>query len=331
MAVVFGVGGREPATSCVRADSVVSHLDRNRFDVVPVGVTSAGSWLLGVAEPLSAGPPRDGLLDLGLGRAGEVWSGVDVAFPVLHGPIGEHGTVQGLLEMAGLPYVGAGVLASAAGMDRELGATLVAADGLPVGDLVVLRPGAVTLTRQQRARLGLPVVVKPARVGSSVGTTRVTDWVTLDAAIATARVYDPKVLVEAVVVGRVVECGVLELPDGSVRVSVTSAISEPGHLDARCLDGDGEPDIPAELDDAVSERLREMAVAAFHALDGQGLATVGLVLGPDGELTVDEVDTRPVLTPTSTFPRAWAGTGLDLPTLLTTMVDTALARGTGLR
>jgi D-alanine-D-alanine ligase len=363
VAVVFGGRSSEHAISCISAGSVLTHLDRERFDVVAVGITRDGAWVVGTDDPrqltirdrelpavaasatalaLPADPTRGGLVVLDPDRAGEVFSGVDVVFPVLHGPYGEDGTIQGLLELAGVPYVGAGVLASAAGMDKEFTKKLLAADGLPVGELVVLRPGTATLTPAQRERLGLPVFVKPARAGSSVGITRVTEWAALDAAIAAARAHDPKVLVEAAVVGREVECGVLELPDGSVRASLPAeirivvtgadgAVPEFYDFQAKYLDDVCEFDIPAKLDDATSERLRELAVAAFRALDGQGLARVDFFVGPDGQLTVNEVNTMPGFTPISMYPRMWAVTGIDYPTLLSTLVDTALARGTGLR
>ena len=338
VAVVFGGRSSEHAISCVSAGSVLSHLDPERFEVVPVGITPEGGWVLGTDDPrelaidgralpevdgrrtalaLPGDPTRGGLVVLDPDRAGQVFSGVDVVFPVLHGPFGEDGTIQGLLEMAGLPYVGAGVLASAAAMDKEFAKKLLAADGLPVGDLVVLRRGTPTLTAEQRERLGLPVFVKPARAGSSVGITRVADWADLDAAVATARAHDPKVLVEAAVVGREVECGVLP--------------PEFYDFESKYLDDVCEFDIPAKLDDAVADRLREMAIAAFRALDCQGLARVDFFLGPDGELTVNEVNTMPGFTPISMYPRAWAVTGIDYPTLLSTLVETAIARGTGLR
>ncbi|MBW0089398.1 D-alanine--D-alanine ligase [Pseudonocardia sp. KRD-184] len=363
VAVVFGGRSSEHAISCVSAGSVLGHVDRERFEIVPVGITPDGAWVLGSDDPrelaisgrelpsvdgsrtalaLPGDPTRGGIVVLDADRAGEVFSGVDVVFPVLHGPYGEDGTIQGLLEMAGVPYVGAGVLASAAGMDKEFTKKLLAADGLPIGTVVVLRPHVATLTADERERVGLPAFVKPARAGSSVGITRVTDWADLDAAIATAREHDPKVLVEAAVVGREIEVGVLEFPDGSVRASVAAEIRLVGaradgttaewyDFDAKYLDDVCEFDIPAKLDDEVSDRVREMAVAAFRALDGQGLARVDFFVGPDGELTVNEVNTMPGFTPISMFPRVWAVTGLDYPTLLTTLVETALARGTGLR
>jgi D-alanine-D-alanine ligase len=245
VAVVFGGRSSEHTISCVSAGSVLAHLDRDRFDVVPVGITPDGAWVLGTDDParlridgrtlpvvdgtgaalaLPGDPTRGGLVRLDRDRAGEVFSGVDVVFPVLHGPFGEDGTIQGLFEMAGLPYVGSGVLASAAGMDKEFTKKLLAAEGLAVGSLVVLRPGTQSLTAAQQERLGLPVFVKPARAGSSVGITRVTSWDRLDEAVAAARVHDPKVLVEAAIVGREVECGVLEYPDGTVRASLPAEI-----------------------------------------------------------------------------------------------------------
>jgi D-alanine-D-alanine ligase len=358
VAVVFGGRSSEHAISCVSAGSVLRHLDRERFDVIPVGIARSGAWVLGTDDPaqlaiqnrqlpavdptatalaLPGDPTRGGLVVLEPGRAGEVLAGVDVVFPVLHGPFGEDGTIQGLLEMAGLPYVGPGVFASAAGMDKEFAKKLLASAGLPVGDLVVLRPGTATLTSQERKRLGLPVFVKPARAGSSVGITRVTDWTELDGAIAAGRAHDPKVLVEAAVAGREVECGVLEFPDGSVRASLPAEIRIVGagadyyDFDAKYLDDVCEFDIPAKLDDDVTDRVRESAIAAFRALDCQGLARVDFFVGTDGVPVVNEVNTLPGFTPISMYPRMWAVTGIDYPTLLTTLVDTALARGTGLR
>ena len=358
VAVVFGGRSTEHAVSCVSAGSVLAYLDRERFEVVPVGITGDGAWVLGSGDPaalqihdrelpavrdgralaLPGDPTRGGLVLLEPDRAGEVFSRVDVVFPVLHGAFGEDGTVQGLLEMAGIPYVGSGVLASAVGMDKEFAKKLLAADGLPVCDYVTLRPGTVTLTRQQRDRLGLPVFVKPARAGSSIGISRVTDWTQLDAAIELARGTDPKVLVEAAVVGREVECGVLEFPDGRVEASLPAEIRIVGDdapawydFDAKYLDDVCEFDIPAKLDDEVTERVQAMAVAAFRALGCQGLARVDFFVGTDGAVTVNEVNTMPGFTPISMYPRVWAVTGVDYPTLLATLVDTAIARGTGLR
>ncbi|GAA5159303.1 D-alanine--D-alanine ligase family protein [Pseudonocardia eucalypti] len=363
VAVVFGGRSSEHAISCVSAGSVLTHLDRERFEVVPVGITTEGRWVLGTDDPavlaihdralpevdpagaglaLPADPTRGGLVLLDPGRAGEVLSGVDVVFPVLHGAYGEDGTIQGLLELAGTPYVGAGVLASAVAMDKEFAKKLLAAEGLPVGDLVVLRPGTDTLTDEQRERLGLPVFVKPARAGSSVGITRVADWADLPAAVRLARQHDPKVLVEAAVPGREVEVAVLEFPDGSVRASLPGEIrivgagtggAVPDFYDfaAKYLDDVTELDIPAKLDDVTTERVRELGIAAFRALDCQGLSRVDFFVTDEGDVVLNEVNTMPGFTSISLYPKAWAVTGIDYPTLLTTLIETALARGTGLR
>jgi D-alanine-D-alanine ligase len=356
VAVVFGGRSSEHAVSCVSGGAVLSHIDRERFEVVPVGIARDGAWVLAPDDPqtltfadrrlpavdgggaalvLPGDPTRAELVRLEPGHAGEVFSGVDVVFPVLHGPYGEDGTIQGLLEMAGVPYVGAGVLGSAVSMDKEYTKKLLAAAGIPVGEMVVLRRGRDTLTVDEQERLGLPVFVKPARGGSSIGVSRVTSWDDLPAAVAAARQHDPKVLVEAAIVGREIECAVLEFPDGRVESSVPAEIRLIGDgetvpefydFDSKYLDDVCEFDIPAKLDDADAERMREMAVAAFEAVDGQGLARVDFFYGPDGEMTINEINTMPGFTPISMFPRAWAATGLSFPELITTMIATALSR-----
>lgn len=339
----------------------MAHLDRDRFEVVPVGITPDGGWVLGRDDPaalsihnrelptvdrtgtalaLPPDPTAGGLVRLDKGRAGEVLSAVDVVFPALHGPYGEDGTIQGLLELTGTPYVGAGVLSSAVAMDKEFTKKLLAVEGLPVGELVVLRPGTETLTPAQRERLGLPVFVKPARAGSSVGITRVTEWAALPAAIESARQHDPKVLVEAAVVGREIECGVLEFSDGSVRASLPAEIRVVGSdgdapefydFAAKYLDDVSEFDIPAKLDDATTEKIREMSIAAFTALDGQGLARVDFFVDDEGRPVINEVNTMPGFTPISMYPRMWATTGVEYSALLSILIETAIARGTGLR
>ncbi|EID53322.1 D-alanine--D-alanine ligase family protein [Saccharomonospora xinjiangensis] len=358
VAVVFGGRSTEHTISCVSAGSILANLDPGRFEVVPIGVTRAGGWVLGTSEPealrikggelpsvaggealvLAPDPTAGGVVRLEPGERAEILSSVDVVFPVLHGAFGEDGTIQGLLELADLPYVGAGVFASAAAMDKEYAKKLLAAEGIEVGRYAVVRRGQQTLPEEERDRLGLPVFVKPARAGSSIGISRVTDWSQLDAAIALARQTDPKVLVEAETVGREVECGVLEFPDGRVEASLPAEIrvlSDDADawydFETKYLGEDAELDIPAKLDDTVTERLRQVAVRAFGALDCQGLARVDFFVGADGTLTVNEVNTMPGFTATSAYPKMWEVTGIDYPALLTTLVETALARGTGLR
>ncbi|PXY26077.1 D-alanine--D-alanine ligase A [Prauserella sp. PE36] len=358
VAVVFGGRSTEHTISCVSAGSVLANLDPDRFEIVPIGITKAGGWVLGTNDPgalairghelptvddgralvLAGDPTSKSVVSLEPGQESEVLSGVDVVFPVLHGAFGEDGTIQGLLELADIPYVGAGVFASAAAMDKEYAKKLLAAEGLPVGRYATVRRGQSTLDDADRERLGLPVFVKPARAGSSIGISKVTDWAELDEAIALARRTDPKVLVEAAVVGREVECGVLEFPDGRVEASLPAEIRVLAEGDDAWYDFEtkylgeaAELDIPAKLDDSVTERLRACAVRAFDALDCQGLARVDFFVGENGELTINEVNTMPGFTSTSAYPKMWAVTGVDYPTLLATLVETALSRGTGLR
>ncbi|MFO7193768.1 MULTISPECIES: D-alanine--D-alanine ligase family protein [Thermocrispum] len=357
VAVIFGGRSTEHTISCVSAGSILSNLDRDRFDVVPIGITPDGGWVLTTsdaealrikgrelpevtsgAEIILAGDARRRELVLLHGKQTEALAGVDVVFPVLHGAFGEDGTIQGLLEMADLPYVGSGVLASAASMDKVFAKKLLAAEGLPIGEYAVVPRDADKLPQAERDRLGLPVFVKPARAGSSVGITKVTDWDQLGDAIALARRTDPKVLVEAAIVGREVECGVLEFPDGRIEASLPAEIRVVSDdkdawydFETKYLTDTAELDIPAKLDDQVIERVRAMAVRAFRALDCAGLARVDFFVGPDGDVKVNELNTMPGFTATSAYPKMWEVTGVDYPTLLTTLIETALARGTGLR
>lgn len=361
VAVVFGGRSSEHAISCVSAGSILRNLDPQRFDVVAVGITPQGSWVLtdgnpdalaisnrqlpgvsdesGTALALPADPQRSGQLVSLPPGAGQVLASVDVVFPVLHGPYGEDGTIQGLLELAGVPYVGAGVLASAAGMDKEFTKKLLAADGLPVGPHVVLRPSRPTLHPEERELLGVPVFVKPARGGSSIGVSRVPSWDQLPAAIAEARRHDPKVIVEAAIHGRELECGVLEMPDGTVEASTLGEIRVAGvrgredsfyDFATKYLDDAAELDVPAKVDDDIADAVRQLAIRAFKAIDCQGLARVDFFLTDDGPV-INEINTMPGFTTISMYPRMWAASGVDYPTLLATMVDTALARGVGLR
>ncbi|MEO6795095.1 MAG: D-alanine--D-alanine ligase family protein [Mycobacterium sp.] len=361
VAVVFGGRSSEHAISCVSAGSILRNLDSQRFEVVAVGITPEGSWVLTDGDPdaltirdrqlpavstasgaelaLPADPQRAGQLIALASGAPEVLDCVDVVFPVLHGPYGEDGTVQGLLELAGVPYVGAGVLASAAGMDKEFTKKLLAAEGLPIGPFAVLRGTQETLSIEDRQRLGLPLFVKPARGGSSIGVSRVASYEELPAAIAQARRHDPKVIVEAAIVGRELECGVLEFPDGTVAASTIGEIRVAGVRDrddtfydfaTKYLDDAAELDVPAKIDDDIADKLRQLAIRAFAALDCQGLARVDFFLTDDGPV-INEINTMPGFTTISMYPRMWAASGVDYPTLLATMVDTALARGVGLR
>lgn len=340
VAVVYGGRSSEHAISCVSAGSILRHLDPDRFEVIPVGITAEGTWLRTDARPEDLAisdrrlPAVTGRSETLLAPAAEILAAVDVVFPVLHGPYGEDGTIQGLLELADVPYVGAGVFASAAGMDKEFSKKLLGAAGLPIGDYVVLRPRQDSPSAEDVDRLGFPLFVKPARGGSSIGVSRVISAGVLPAAIAQARRHDPKVIIEAAIEGRELECGVLEFPDGSVRASTIGEIRVPGvgvyDFDTKYLDDAAELDVPAVLDDGTADELRQLAIRTFTALDCQGLARVDFFLTEHGPV-VNEINTMPGFTTISMFPRMWGASGVDYPTLLGTMVETALARGTGLR
>ena len=359
VAVLFGGRSTEHAVSCVSAGSVLDALDRDRYDVVAVGITPQGRWVLladdasrlvisgrelpsvkdGAAVALP-GDPTVGLIPLEAGavaledgRAAPSPGAVDVVFPVLHGPYGEDGTVQGLLEMAGVPYVGSGVLASAAAMDKQVAKVLLRAEGLAVAASVLVRDGE-PVDREAVAALGLPVFVKPARGGSSIGISRVTDLADLDAALQAAFASDPKVLVEAAVAGREVECGVLDTADGP-RASVPAEVRVVGDHDfydfeAKYLDAATELTCPADLPAGVTERLQAASLTAYRALGCEGLARVDFFVGEDGSLTVNEINTMPGFTSTSMFPRMWAASGLDYPALVDALVQSALRRRPGL-
>jgi D-alanine-D-alanine ligase len=280
---------------------------------------------------------------------------VDVVLPLLHGAYGEDGTIQGLLEMAGARYAGAGVFASAAGMDKEYMKLIFAARGLPVGRYVVVRDrdwrppepdslGTAARATPERKRvlddigeLGWPVFVKPARGGSSIGTTRVPDPAGLEEAIEIAREHDPKVLVEAAVPGMEIECAVLEgvaggLPDASIPAQVlVGGDSEFYDFQAKYLEADTAMAIPPPVPgDAIAE-IRRLACAAFDAISGEGLARVDFFYTPDGRIILNEINTMPGMTSASAFPMMWEATGLPLPQLMDRIIQTALSKRPGLR
>ena len=360
VAVVFGGRSAEHAISCVSAGSVLAALDPERYEVVPVGITRDGGWVLhdgsslaiedgrlpevadGTAVSLVGDPAGRGLAVLDAGQAIGALTEVDVVFPVLHGAYGEDGTIQGLLEMSGLPYVGSGVFSSAASMDKEFTKKLLAAAGIAQGDHVVLRdaagaicPDPALLDEAARDRLGLPVFVKPSRAGSSIGITRVTDWAQFPAAVATAVVHDRKVVVEAAVPGREIEIGVLARPGGGLpEASLPAEIRlRPGtewyDFDAKYLDDAVDFDVPAQLTAEQTAAVQEIARHAFLALDCAGLARVDFFLSPDpatgaDRWVVNEVNTMPGFTPISMYPRMWAASGVSYPELVDRLVATAL-------
>ena len=357
VAVVFGGRSSEHSISCVSASSVLSALDRTRYDVVAIGITPDGHWVRAADDPraitstgplptvedgsgaavaLAGDPGVDGLVVLDPGDGPRTLAGVDVVFPLLHGPFGEDGTVQGLFELAGVPYVGSGVLASAVGMDKEFMKLVLAARGIPVGDFVVLRERDLPTAESAVSRLGWPVFVKPARGGSSIGISRVESPADLEKALREAWAHDPKALVEAAVAGREIECGVLAgLGGAPPEASLPAEVKVHGDgfydFEAKYLDDATSFDVPADLPPELTAAVRAMACAVFTAVDAKGLARVDFFVRPDGSLVVNEVNTMPGFTPMSMFPRMWAATGLDYPALVDRLVRTAIEDGTGLR
>ena len=356
VALIFGGRSGEHSISCVSAGSVLAALDRDRYEVVPVGITPAGKWVLapddaaamaiaervlpevdpaGDAVVLAGDPTTGGLLGLGETSPSQLLGAVDVVFPLLHGPFGEDGTIQGLLEMAGLPYVGSGVLASALAMDKAVMKIVLAAAGLPVTPCAVVLPGD-DLDPADAERLGLPLFVKPARAGSSLGISKVRDLADLPAALRHARQHDPKVLVEAMVVGREVECGVLGgLGGAPAQASVPAEIEVTGGQDfydfeAKYLDATTLT-VPALLSAETTAAVQQASLRAFRALGCAGLARVDFFVLADGTLMINEVNTMPGFTPMSMFPRMWAATGMDYPELVDRLLALALEAGTGLR
>jgi D-alanine-D-alanine ligase len=350
VAVVYGGRSNEHGVSVVSAGSVMSALDPEKYDVIPVGITRHGGWVLTEVDPeklqvtgrtlpevetgsavvLPADPTAGRLVVLEPGAGVRVLDAVDVVFPVLHGRFGEDGTIQGLLEMAGVPFVGSGVLASAVAMDKEFAKKLLRAEGLPVGDYAVLQRGD-PVSASDLATLGMPVFVKPARSGSSVGITKVRQPADLADAVVEALRHDDKVLVEAAVPGREVECGVLEGENGRPMASVPAEIRLVGDHDwydfeAKYLDDACEFDVPANLPADITERVRDLACRAFDALDCAGLARVDFFVRTDGNVVVNEVNTMPGFTPISMFPRMWAATGVGYPQLVDRLITAALRR-----
>jgi D-alanine-D-alanine ligase len=264
-----------------------------------------------------------------------------VVLPLLHGPYGEDGTIQGMLELAGIRYVGAGVLASAVGQDKAFMKLVWQAHGLPVGSYVVVTDRDWRLDRRRALdeikQLGSPVFVKPARAGSSMGITRVDAGGDLEAAIETAREHDPKVIIEAAIRGREIECGVLQgIGDGPAEASLPAEVMmADGHefydFESKYLDGSTSMAIPARIPEQAIAEVRRIAVRAFEALDCEGLARVDFFHTPDGRWILNEINTMPGFTPTSAFPQMWAATGLDYPALVDRLIQTALSRPLGLR
>ncbi|MCR2811613.1 D-alanine--D-alanine ligase [Microbacterium sp. zg.Y1090] len=353
VAVLFGGRSSEHSISCATAGGVLRAIDRDRFRVIPIGITHDGAFVLEHDDPdrftlthgalpvVADNGTRIRWPDSTLSRelrvvrpdgTEESLGDVDVVFPILHGRFGEDGTIQGMLELLGLPYVGGGVLMSAIGMDKHVTKSVLQAAGVPV---VPWRHLSRVEYDRDRSRwmpqvrsLGLPVFVKPNRAGSSVGVSKVESWDELDTALEVAFAEDSTALIEQAVVGREVECGVLPGRDGGpVRVSVPGEIVVTGRafydFEAKYLDAAGVDLVcPAELYEGELAEMQRVAARAFEALGGEGLARVDFFY-TGTEFFVNEVNTMPGFTPISMFPRCWIASGMTYPELITELIELA--------
>ena len=368
--IVFGGRSSEHEVSCATAAGILRAIDRDKWDVVPLGITKDGQWVPASDDPallefkdgkgqsVEAGATRVTLTPGGGSLVELSYDGdpadpgarvvgardlgrVDIVLPLLHGPYGEDGTIQGLLEMAEVRYVGCGVASSAVSMDKHLTKVVLAGAGIDVGRWELITPlqweadqGACL---ERAAALGFPVFVKPCRAGSSVGISKVESREGLAVAVKEAQNHDPRVIVEAGVVGREVECGVLG--GRSDWRSATAPLGEIEVPDGEFYDYEHKyvDDVvglvcPAEVAPAYEERVRETALRAFDALECEGLARVDFFLDEDsGTVLVNEVNTMPGFTPISMFPQMWAAAGVDYPSLIDALLEEAAARTVGLR
>ncbi|MFE4951650.1 D-alanine--D-alanine ligase family protein [Leifsonia sp. NPDC056665] len=356
VALLFGGRSSEHSISCATAAGVLAAIDRERYDVIPVGITHEGAFTLQPDDAARFALNVDVLPEVEDNGSRIVWpesstsrelavvaadgtrsslGTVDVVFPILHGPWGEDGTVQGMLDLIGLPYVGSGVLASALGMDKHFTKTVLQQAGIPVAPWQTVTAyqwaTAPEAVRRKSELLGLPAFVKPARAGSSVGVSKVTSWDDLGAAVETALAEDDRVLIESAVVGREVEIAVLGgRPGRSARASVAGEIVITGRdfydFAAKYLDAPGIDLVcPADLTDAELAEMGDLGVRAFDAIGAEGLSRVDFFLTEDG-FVVNEINTMPGFTPISMFPRCWQESGLSYPDLIDELIQVALAR-----
>ena len=358
--VIFGGRSGEHEVSLRSAGSVIEAIDRKKYDVVPIAISKEGKWLSppeaaqllpqaaqsllppGVKTEsrgdvaILGDPSHAGLMSINP-EAGATSRQLDVVFPVLHGPFGEDGTLQGLLEMAGIPYVGCGVLASACGMDKVTMKLLFHEAGLPMcGYTWFLRSqwerDRSSVTRRVRREIGFPCFVKPANLGSSVGVSKAVDNASFEAAVDLAAQYDRKLVVEVAVDGREIECAVLgnDEPVASLPGEYVIHDNSAGFLDYTekyTKTGHVEFVVPAPMSKALTSKVQRMAIKAFQSIDGSGLARVDFFLTRNAkELLINEVNTLPGLTEVSGYPKMWAASGLSYREMLDRLIELALER-----
>ncbi len=345
--VLFGGKSSEHEVSLQSARNVIDAIDKNKYEVVPIGIDKTGRWFLNEAEKLLPESNKVGLAEVkdqssfvalvpeGRGelvRPSQLGSlgSVDVVFPILHGPLGEDGTVQGLLKLADVPFVGPGVLGSAAGMDKDVMKRLIRDAGIPTADFItVMRYQASDLDVEAvLARLGLPLFVKPANQGSSVGISKVKERSELAEALAEAFQYDNKVLIEAFGGKREIECAVLgnDHPESSIPGEVLP-LHEFYSYEAKYLDENGAVlKIPADLSEEQVKEVQALAVRTFQVLCCEGMARVDCFLTDRGQWLVNEINTIPGFTRISMYPKLWQASGLSYPDLIDRLIQLAIER-----
>ena len=351
--LLFGGRSGEHEVSLMSAQGIMGAIDREKYEVVPIGITKEGKWLasgdpmkaltsgsLGDSHPVAllAEPSQRGLVRFGedeseRGLSAVRRSHVDVMFPILHGPYGEDGTVQGLLELAGLPYVGAGVTASAVGMDKALFKDIMKAHGLPIAPYLIVgrkeweNQPEETMTRIE-SEIGYDCFVKPANLGSSVGITKAHDRSELQGALCEAARYDRKLVVEEAIDAREIELSVLgnDDPIASLPGEIVPC-NEFYDYAAKYLDGSSELLIPAPISDEMTELAQRLAIAAYTAIDCAGLARADFLLDRQaGTLFVNELNTLPGFTPISMYPKLWEASGISYTELIDRLIQLALER-----
>lgn len=349
--IIFGGKSGEHEVSVRSARNVIEAIDREKYSVTLIGIDRSGSWHLNDAsrfllESASSDPVTDtssskditiisraNHSELISADGGATLGAVDVVFPILHGPNGEDGTIQGLLKLAGVPFVGPGVLGSAVGMDKDVMKRLLRDSGLPIGKFQVLhaKDRATINAKAVIQELGLPVFVKPANMGSSVGISKAKDEASLVRAIDEAFKFDRKILVEEFIEGREIECAVLgnDFPEASVPGEIiTGSQHEFYSYDAKYIDNNGQRiEIPAALPAEVSKKVRELAVKTFTALCCEGLSRVDFFVKKDGSVLVNEINTIPGFTNISMYPKLWNASGISYRDLIDRLIQLAIERG----
>jgi D-alanine-D-alanine ligase len=347
VAIICGGRSSEHEISCISAGGVLGAIDRTQYEPVLIGISKSGKWVLipedhpmaisGKTLPSVPESAPAVISDVAGFTSGGKNLAIDIVFPLLHGPFGEDGTIQGLLEIADIPYVGSGVLASAVAMDKSFAKPIFASHDIATAPGLVVKKSdwmnrSAEIAKEVSA-LGYPVFVKPARGGSSRGTSKVKSEGDLAAAVLDAFSFDPKIMIEKAIVGSEIECAVLEI-DGQPQASIVGKIVidskfEFYDFEAKYLDGATDIELPAPITATAADAIRSAAIAAFKALGCSGLARVDFFLTNSGQVIINELNTMPGFTSTSVFPKMWAASGVSYTEVITYLLQSAIARTNG--